>query len=71
MLYADGDDATSLNANHWVLASIASICAVRHSQRMADAPQRQATALLMALVVSFTVVAGFRREIELSQKLFG
>ena len=60
VLYKAGPAATSLNTTHWVLASCASICALRHNQRMSKSPPRQATASMLAFTVAFLVIAGFR-----------
>ena len=59
-MFRAGPDATSLDVVHWILASGAALCALRHCQRMCESPPRQAAASLLAFVVGMLVVAGFR-----------
>ena len=60
-------DSSSLSATHWGLASLSTICALRHSQRMCDSPRRPASALMLSLGVTFGVVFAFRMSMRLDR----
>lgn len=66
VLFADLD-ASSLSATHWGLASLSTLCALRHSQRVCESPRRPSSALILSLGVTFGVVFAFRTSMRLDR----
>ena len=59
--------ASSLSATHFGLAALASLCALRHSQRVCESPRRPCSALMLALAIAYGVVFAFRISMRLDR----
>ena len=60
-------NASSLSATHFGLASLASLCALRHSQRVCESPRRPCSAFMLALSIAYGVVFAFRMSMRLER----
>lgn len=59
VLFADMK-ASALTSAHWGFAAIASLCALRHSQRVCDSPRKLSSALSLSIAIVLGVIFAFR-----------
>lgn len=59
VLFADMN-ASALTAAHWGFAALASLCALRHSQRVSESPRKPASTLALAIAIVLGVIFAFR-----------
>jgi len=59
VLFADMN-ASALTSMHWGFAALASLCALRHSQRVCESPKKPSSTLLLSLAIVLGVIFAFR-----------
>lgn len=52
--------ASALTSAHWGFAALASLCALRHSQRICDSPRKASSTLMLSVAIVLGVIFAFR-----------
>lgn len=63
-LFRNGRSASALERDHYALASLAALCALRHTHRMCNLAKRASGAVLLSFLVAFSVVLFFRTSLR-------